>query len=188
MLGSAGRTAANALAAADRFGYPVVLKGTSPAVKHKSELSLVALSIADAESLRRAWTQMTDKVGRLDPAVAQDVEMIVQPMAGRGIEIILGARHEPGFGTLVTVGLGGIFVEILNSASSRIGPVDESQALRMLDECGALAICKGVRGRPPGDVAAAVSAIVSFSRLACALAGRYRAYGSFADVAERLPT
>lgn len=142
MLGSAGRTAANALAAADRFGYPVVLKGTSPAVKHKSELSLVALSIADAESLRRAWTQMTDKVGRLDPAVAQDVEMIVQPMAGRGIEIILGARHEPGFGTLVTVGLGGIFVEILNSASSRIGPVDESQALRMLDECGALAICK----------------------------------------------
>ena len=151
----------------ESIGKPVVLKGTAPSLLHKTEHDLVALNLGDGDSVRRAYERLTNTLAHAGKS-ATDTQILLQPMAGEGIELILGATHNPGFGMLIAVGLGGTLVEIIKKASVQLAPITEERARAMLDETPAGTLIRGVRGKGPFDLEAACRAIVSFADFAIA--------------------
>src|SRR5262249_1048980 len=133
-----------ASAAAKRLGFPLVLKGWADGVTHKSDLGLVRLGLHDQNQLAAAYADI-DRLLKNHRSDSAKSGLVVQAMAGKGVELILGVRNQPGLGSLIVVGLGGVFVELINRVAARIGPVSESEALAMLDETPAGALLKGVR-------------------------------------------
>ncbi|GGC55356.1 acetyl-CoA synthetase [Siccirubricoccus deserti] len=152
-----------AVAAAEAIGFPVVLKGVSRAVVHKSDLGLVKLNLADAAAVRAAFAALPD--------IPLD-GVLVQEMARGEAELILGARHEPGFGPLVLVGTGGVLVEVLRDVQVAPAPLRPADAEAMLRRLALWPVLAGVRGRPALDVAAAVDALVRLSWIAADLGPR----------------
>jgi acyl-CoA synthetase (NDP forming) len=165
-LGAA--SAVDAVAAAERLGYPVVLKGTAPNLPHKSELGVVRLGLHDAVAVREAYCAMAATLQQHAPG--DDAAIVVQPMISDGIELIVAIRNDPTFGPAIVAGLGGTLVEILSEASVRLAPVDDGEAWEMLRETKAAKLLAGVRGRGPFDLDAAVGAIVALSQLAAGCA------------------
>jgi acyl-CoA synthetase (NDP forming) len=159
-------SAADAAQAAHQLGLPAVLKGCAPDVLHKSEHGLVRLGLADAEQIAAAFDDLSARLKRVSRSPRQ--EIMLQPQAKPGIELIVGVRNHPGFGSLLVVGLGGMFVELLNESSARLGPVDQATATAMLDEIRAGAMLRGFRGQGPYDIAAAAAAIAAISRFGAA--------------------
>jgi acyl-CoA synthetase (NDP forming) len=153
-----------AVAAADEIGYPVVVKGTAPALSHKTEHGLVRLGLADAASVAAAYRDLDDALRRLC-AAGSPASVVVQPMVGGGLQLLLGVRNDPRFGCIVVAGLGGIHVEVLREVSLRIGPLDREGAREMLYETRAGRLLDGTRGSGPYDVDAAIEALSAMSRL-----------------------
>jgi succinyl-CoA synthetase beta subunit len=151
--------AEEALAAAERMGYPVVLKGCGAAFTHKTELGLVALNLADAGAVRAA-------AARLLSAMAGAGELIVQPMVDGRREFLAGMSRDPQFGPVVTFGLGGIHAEALDDVALRIAPLTLDDARTMLGEIRARALLGPLRGMPAVDTAALARILVALSRLA----------------------
>jgi acyl-CoA synthetase (NDP forming) len=158
-------SAADAVAVAARIGYPVVMKGIADHLPHKSDLGLVRLGLADAAAVSAAYSAL-EAILKANPGAP--AEIVVEKSAGEGIELIVGIRNQKGFGSFVIAGVGGVLVEIANKAAVRLGPVDEAQALAMLEETIAGKLLHGVRGRGPWDIAAAAKAIAAFSRFGAA--------------------
>lgn len=127
--------------AAERVGFPCVLKLDAPEVVHKTEAGGVALGIGDLDALRQAHGAMREKA----PAGASFLVMEQKP-AGR--ELIVGATASPGLGTLVMFGLGGIFVEVMKDVVFGIAPLSAPEARQMLGALKAAAVLDGVRGAP----------------------------------------
>lgn len=151
--GALARDAAEAAAIASRIGYPVALKAQASALAHKSDAGGVALNIADAAALEAAWRQIAERVAASQPGVALD-GMLVEKMAPRGVELIVGARRDPAWGPVVLVGLGGIWTEALDDV--RLMPADLTQE-QIVAEIGRLKgarVLHGLRGAPPMDIAA----------------------------------
>jgi acyl-CoA synthetase (NDP forming) len=176
LLGEAGvpmvpcrlaRSAEGAVACAEALGYPVVLKGAGAGIAHKTELDLVRLGLDSPSAVRAAYGTLDETLRRHLPA-GEKGEILVQPMLGSGIELILGLRNDPAFGTVLVVGLGGIFVEFIKSVSLRLAPVDTATAREMLAECRAAELLGGLRGRGPYDIFAAAEAIAALSRFGAA--------------------
>ena len=163
-------SSADAVSIGQWLGYPLVLKGSAPHLAHKSDLGLVRIGLKTPAEVEAAYADITAVLTRhgCDQALA---EIYLQKMAQPGIELILGIRNEPGFGSFIVVGVGGIFVEIINKAALRLGPVDAEEARNMLLETPAGKLLDGVRGRSPYDIAAAADAIVALSRLGAATLG-----------------
>jgi acyl-CoA synthetase (NDP forming) len=147
-----------ALSAAERLGYPVVLK--TLAVEHKSDVGGVALDLADAAAVSVAYEEIAKRLG---PAVT------VQPMVADGIEVSVGVVRDATFGPLVVVAAGGTLVELLADRALALPPVSPAGAMRMLDSLRIRPLLDGWRGAAPVDVAALVDVIVGFSRLATEL-------------------
>ena len=166
----AAGSAAEAVAAAETFGYPVVLKGCAPSLPHKSELGLVKVGLANAEAVKAAHADLSARLAKALPPGAPG-EVVVQEMAGEGVELIIAVRNDPMLGSFVVVGPGGLLVEVMGKASVRQGPVDLATAEKMLDETAAGALVCGVRGRGPFDRKAAAAAIVALSRAGAKLHG-----------------
>lgn len=138
---------------AGRAGYPVALKAQAAALAHKTEAGGVLLGIKDAQGLRDAWTTLHENVGRAQPGLGLD-GVLVERMAPKGLELMIGAKRDPKWGPVVLVGLGGIWVEALGDV--RLLPADMSEA-DIVEELGKLRsakLLKGFRGAPPVDVAA----------------------------------
>ncbi|MFO0997638.1 MAG: acetate--CoA ligase family protein [Alphaproteobacteria bacterium] len=164
-------SADEAVHAARAFGRPVAMKAGGAAVLHKTELGLVRLALADDDAIRGAFRDLTARMA----AAKVNGEITVQPMAGPGLELILGARVDPGFGPLIVVGLGGTYVEVLKSASLRLAPLGIEEARAMLGEGPMGTLLAGVRGRGPYDVEAAARAIVALSDFALGTGDRFAA-------------
>jgi hypothetical protein len=98
-------------------------------------------------------------------------DIILQPMLRDGVELIVGIRNDPAFGSLVIVGLGGIFVELINSVAIRLGPIDVEEARAMLGETRASDLLTGFRGKGPYDLIAAAAAIAAISDFGVATQG-----------------
>jgi len=134
-----------AVRAAQEIGYPVVLKGCSPDITHKTESGLLWKDIRNDEEVGQAYqdisTRMKDEKGAV----------LVQEMVKGERELALGLIRDPQFGPCVMFGLGGIFTEILKDVSFRLAPIEKQDALEMFKEIKAYRILEEVRGMPPVD-------------------------------------
>nr|WP_246522661.1 acetate--CoA ligase family protein [Neoroseomonas terrae] len=148
------------------IGYPVVAKILSPDVPHKTEAGGVALRIGSPEELRDAASRILARV-RDYKADARIEGILVQRMETRGlIEVLLGYRRDPHVGPIVTLAMGGVLAEIHADAAVRMAPVTVAAATEMIQEVASLALIRGYRGLPRGDVAALAEAVAALSRLA----------------------
>src|SRR3954452_16433852 len=132
--GDLARTVDEAADVAKRIGYPVVLKAQAAALSHKTEAGGVMLNFADEAALRAAWDTMMKSVKRAAPDVTLDGGL-VENMSPKGIELMVGAKRDPGWGTVLLLGLGGIWVEALGDVQLLPGGVGEDEvreALRKL--------------------------------------------------------
>jgi acyl-CoA synthetase (NDP forming) len=159
------KDAEQAVRAADRLGYPVVIKIDSPDVAHKTDVGGVRVGCRDAVAVRSAVADVLDAVRRHVP-VARIGGVLVQRMVSGGTEMILGIKIDPLFGPAVVCGFGGIFVEQLRDVSVRVPPVGHADARAMVEELRGAALLRGVRGRAPADVEALADAIVRLAQLA----------------------
>lgn len=151
--GALARNRDEAVEIAARTGYPVALKAQAAALAHKSDAGGVVLNIADAGALRAAWDEVTRNVAARQGGLALD-GMLVERMAPRGVELIVGARRDPHWGPVLLVGLGGIWTEALDDV--RLMPADLSHD-GIMAEIGRLKgarLLHGLRGSAPVDIAA----------------------------------
>ncbi|HUI95356.1 MAG TPA: acetate--CoA ligase family protein [Xanthobacteraceae bacterium] len=162
--GVLARTPNEAVAIARDIGYPVVLKAQAAALSHKTEAGGVALNLADEGALRAAWDHMIGNVRRTAPDVVLD-GVLVEQMSPRGIELMVGAKRDPGWGTVLLLGLGGIWVEALGDVQLLPSKADATQIRAALGKLHAAKLLAGVRGAPPADVDAVVRVVLAIDRL-----------------------
>jgi acetyltransferase len=162
------KSADEAAAAADKMGYPVALKVESAQITHKSDIGGVALRLSNSKEVRAAFTDIESAVKSRMPHAKID-GIIVQRMAGEGVEMILGIKRDPLFGPVVLCGLGGILVEVLKDVAVGIPPLTREEAADMLGRLRGFQILDGVRGKPASDIDALCEAIVAVSNLAASL-------------------
>lgn len=158
--GGAAKTKKQAAALAKKIGYPVVLKIISPQISHKSDKGCVRVGITNEKSLEIAYDEIIGNAGK-----ARVEGVLVQKMARKGTELIIGGKRDPQFGPLVLFGLGGIFVEVLRDVSIRICPITAEDAEEMVHEIKTYPVLAGVRGTIPSDVTAIKKLLVSVSNL-----------------------
>jgi acetyltransferase len=139
-----------AVEAADRIGYPVVMKIASPDIAHKTDVGGVAVGVANAEEVKKQFSLIVSRSKNKMPDARIDGVVICQMMSGR--EVIIGMVRDPQFGPVITFGLGGIFVEIMKDVTQRIAPLTEAQVTKMISSIRAFPILSGARGRKPADI------------------------------------
>ncbi|MFB6619278.1 acetate--CoA ligase family protein [Streptomyces sp. NPDC085524] len=159
-------SAAAAVRAAGLVGYPVVMKASGPQLAHKTELGLVKIGLTSASQIRDAYRELTD-IARYENVPLDGI--LVCQMVERGVEMVVGVTQDELFGPTVTVGLGGVLVEVLRDAAVRVPPFGEDQARAMLGELRGHALLEGVRGAPAADVDALVEVILRIQRMALEL-------------------
>jgi acyl-CoA synthetase (NDP forming) len=137
-----------AVAAAKRIGFPIVLKIVSPQILHKSDAGGVLIGINDGQGIRDGYKEII-KNAKAYKKDAEITGILVQEMAPKGTEIIIGSTNDPTFGPTLMFGLGGIFVEILKDVSFRVAPITKEDATEMIEEIKAVKILEGARGMPP---------------------------------------
>ncbi len=151
--------------AATRIGGPVALKVQSPDIAHKTEAGAVLLNLATAAAVRDGYRIVLERSKNAVPGAKID-GVLVQAMAKRGQEMILGITRDPVFGPMLMVGLGGIHVEVLKDVAFAPVPLDADDALALVGELKGAALLDGVRGAPPADKAALAELMVALSRFA----------------------
>jgi acetyl-CoA synthetase (ADP-forming) len=144
------RTGGEASDAAQRIGFPVVLKIVSPDILHKTEAGGVLLDIKTALETEKGFETILKNAKQHSPE-ARIQGVMVQKMAPQGIEIIVGGLIDPHFGQTIMFGLGGVFVEVLRDVTFRVAPIVKQDAQEMIHEIKAYPILKGFRGKPPAD-------------------------------------
>jgi acyl-CoA synthetase (NDP forming) len=170
VLGAAGiplaateqTTPAEAVATAERLGYPLVAKIVSPDVLHKSDVGGVLLGLdtpAAVASAVETLVARTQRIGaRLDG-------ILLQRQVSSGIEALVGVTTDPLFGPLLVCGLGGTLVEVVRDVAFRLTPVSDSDAAEMLTKLRANTLLEGYRGAPPGDREALIALLLRVSAL-----------------------
>ena len=154
------KTAAEAVEASQRLGYPVVLKACAPNLAHKSDRGLVAMNLDDAASVRAAVAEVAKRAG--------DTPLdgyLVQKMLRGKREIIAGSTREKLFGPCVMLGLGGILVEALADVAFRLAPIEERDALEMINEIRAQRLFDAIRGEPAVDRGALSQVLIAVGRI-----------------------
>ena len=154
-----------ALAIANKIGYPVALKVVSPHILHKTDVGGVVLNIRSDYELEEAYDSIMRNVAALMPQ-ARIYGVEVQEMASRGKEVIIGMHRDMQFGPLIMFGLGGIYVNLIKDVSFRLAPIGRKEAYDMVTETKAYTLLRGFRGEPPSDIDSVVDTLVRVSRLA----------------------
>jgi acetyltransferase len=160
------RTADDAARLAESFGGAVVMKVMSEDVVHKYDAGGVILNIRGADEAKAAFAKIHNNVERVMPG-AKIQGILVEQMAPKGVEVILGANRDPRFGPLMMFGLGGTLVEILKDVSFRLAPMWQISAERMVREIRSFKVLDGFRGNPPCDIDAIVDTLLRLSHLVC---------------------
>lgn len=162
--GSIAASAEEAVRVAGQIGYPVVLKAQSAELPHKSDVGGVVLGIGSETELLEGWSALHRNVQKGRPGIALD-GVLVERMAQKGIELIVGARRDPQWGPVVMAGFGGVLAEAVGDV--RLMPPDLSRE-EITDELNNLrcaALLKGFRGVPEADVAAAAMVVEKIAQL-----------------------
>lgn len=155
----------DATAVAEQIDGPVVMKIVSPDILHKSDIGGVKVGVAD-DDVYDAYEDLVARARNYQPN-ATILGVQVQEMVDLDdtTETIVGMTRDPQFGPLLLFGLGGIFVEVLEDTTVRVGPVSETEATEMVDEIQAAPLLRGARGRSQADEDAIVEAIQRLSQL-----------------------
>ncbi len=151
-------TADEAVSLAEQAGYPVVLKLIAPGVVHKADVGGIALNLRDADAVRAAFADFVNRT--------PDAQAMVQQMAPKGLEVILGLQRDAQFGPLLMFGMGGIYVEAFKDVSFRLAPLSEEDARAMIAETATGKILSGIRGEAAGDIPAIVDTLRRIGQLA----------------------
>ncbi len=157
-----------ALRAADRLGYPVVLKADDARVLHKSDIGGVAVDLRSADEVVRAFRRVRRALER---AGAPEGRVRLQAMARGGTEVILGMAQDPNLGPVLLFGLGGIYVEVLRQVRLTLPPLSDQDARELVESLPGVEILRGARGRPPADEARLLEILERFGLFVADLAG-----------------
>ena len=159
------KNAEEAVAAAGKIGYPVVMKICGPTILHKTDVGGVRLNLTNEDEVREACEGITSSVrGHF----GDDIEiwgLLVQKMLAKGKEIILGMTRDPNFGPLLMFGLGGIYTEALRDVAFRLAPMRENVAMDMVKGIRSYRLLEGVRGEAPSDLPAVTECLLRLSQL-----------------------
>jgi len=150
---------------ADEMGYPVVMKIVSPDILHKTDAGGVIVGLEDNKSVEDAFETIMEKA-RTYNSEAHIEGVLVQKLAPKGKEVILGLSKDPVFGHAVMFGLGGIFVEVYKDVAFRLSPMGRNVARRMVRSIKGYPIFRGLRGEKPSDIETVEKHIVALKAMA----------------------
>jgi acyl-CoA synthetase (NDP forming) len=168
------RTEKQALQAARKIGYPVVMKVSSPDIVHKTEAKCVIVNIKTEETARVGFLQIMKNARKHKPR-ARITGVEVSEMVPQGTrEVIIGSKTDPQFGPVLMFGLGGILVEVLRDVSFRVVPLKRNDAREMIREIRGFRILEGVRGRKPVNFRLLEDTIMKVSRMVWENSGKGR--------------
>ncbi|MGV8085919.1 MAG: acetate--CoA ligase family protein [Candidatus Bilamarchaeum sp.] len=144
---------------AKKIGYPVAMKIVSSDIEHKTDVGGVKVDIRSPEFLIASYHQMMSSVkGKKIDGV------LIQKMARKGVELIVGGKKDPQFGHMIVVGIGGIYVEIFRDISARICPVEEKDVEEMISELKSHPLLEGARGKRPINKKALTDLVIKTSQ------------------------
>jgi acetyl-CoA synthetase (ADP-forming) len=147
------------IAAAHEIGYPIVLKGCSAEIAHKTEKGLIHVDIRNDDDARSAFDDIR---AQMEPA---DTSILVQEYVRGQRELVVGLTRDPQFGPCVMFGLGGIFTEILKDISFRLAPLEREDAMEMMQEIKGHKILEAIRGMEAVDLNALSDILVTVGRI-----------------------
>ncbi len=147
---------------AETISFPVAMKIVSPQILHKTDAGGVMLGLESRDEVKKAFNKIVEKAKQHDPN-AEIKGVLIQKMAMRGEEVILGMNRQPVFGPLLMFGLGGIFVELFHDVVFRIAPIGRNESRRMIRSIRGYKLLQGFRGRPVVDVEILEKSMVSLS-------------------------
>lgn len=147
------------LSIAHEIGYPVVLKGCSPQIAHKTEHDLIAVDLRNKSEVSKAYDRIWRNMKGMEGAI------LVQEMIKGTRELVAGLIRDPQFGPCVMFGLGGIFTEILRDVSFRVAPIDKGNALEMVREIKANKILDAIRGMEAVDLDVLSQSLISLGQI-----------------------
>jgi acetyltransferase len=153
-------TQEQALAAAERIGYPVVLKAVADTLTHKSDAGAVVLNLQSASELSEAYERMTKKLASFRLA-----GMLVCRQIRGGAELVLGLHRDPEIGLIVMVGSGGVLIELVKDVAFALPPLSREKAADMLDRTRAATLLRGYRGSAALDRDSVLDALIGLGRL-----------------------
>ena len=148
-----------AISAASKIGYPVVLKGSGETLNHKSELGLIAVDLRNETDVKQAFAKLTS-----NPEILVE-EVLVQKMVPGDREFVVGMSRDPLFGPCVMFGLGGIFTEALQDVTFRIAPLSRADAIDMMEEIRGKKLLGATRGKPPVNPEELVDILIAVGNL-----------------------
>jgi acyl-CoA synthetase (NDP forming) len=151
--------------ALDDIKFPVVAKIVSRDIAHKTDCGGVVLNLTSVETLNAAYEEMLKNVRRNRPSARLD-GIQVQTMERGLAEVLVGYRRDPQVGPTITLAMGGVLAEIYRDSVTFLAPVTKTDARKMVDSVRGLAILRGYRGLPLGDLDALAEAVVNLSSLA----------------------
>jgi acetyl-CoA synthetase (ADP-forming) len=152
------KTKEEAIQEAEAMGYPVVMKGCSAELSHKTEAGMVTLNITDSDQVAQVFDELTSKAKNLDG-------ILVEKMVRGSREFVIGLSRDPSFGPCVMFGLGGIFTEALKDVTFRVAPLTREDALEMIDEIKTKKLLGEFRGSPAVDRESLAKALVGVGDL-----------------------
>jgi acetyltransferase len=158
------KDAKEASKAAEKTGYPVVMKIASPDILHKSDVGGVKVNLKTAKEVEDAFNEMVQKAKKAVPN-AKIMGVLIQEMVTGGKEVILGMTKDAQFGPMLMFGLGGIYVEVLKDVSFRVAPITAREATEMIEGIRSVALLKGVRGEKPADIESIKDSLLRLSQM-----------------------
>jgi acyl-CoA synthetase (NDP forming) len=158
------RRSAEAAALAEELGFPVAIKLASETITHKTEVHGVFLNLRSAREVRGAFDELRDNLSQLG-RLEEMQGVLVQPMAGEGLETVMGMTFDPQFGPILMCGLGGIFVELFQDVQFSLHPVTDREVAKMVDRLHSRRLFDGFRGEPPRDLDAFRESLLRLSQL-----------------------
>jgi acetyl-CoA synthetase (ADP-forming) len=145
--------------ACEQIGFPLVMKGCSPELTHKTEKALILLDIRNQEEAATAFAELQARINSSEAAI------LVQEMVRGPRELMVGLTRDPQFGPCVMFGLGGIFTEILKDVAFRLAPLQPKDAQEMMFDIKAHKILQGIRGMKPVNLEELAGVLVAVGRI-----------------------
>ena len=163
--GGLAKTADQALQIAEEIEFPVVLKIVAEGLIHKSDAGGIILNLRNSDELRVAYDKLIERINTKEPS-AEIIGAMVEKMAKKGVDVIVGMRRDATFGPLMMFGMGGTMVELVKDIQFRVAPLSKDDIQSMVSETVAGKLLNGYRGAPIADFDSLYSVIAQLSHLA----------------------